>query len=262
MMVFITQLKFSKMKFAISPCPNDTFSFYALINKVIASDFEFVFDDIENLNLSAEKKEYPITKLSFAQFLNVKDHYELLNTGSALGIGTGPVLVGKSENIDKSKPIAVPGLNTTASLLLKYYLGKDVILAPMYFRDVAERVASGEFQAGVLIHEGRFVYESQGLKLLADLGDYWTANSGMPVPLGCICIRKDFIEKKSQVEELIRQSLKIAFDNPEATYPYVASMAQHLEGDVLQKHIYAFVNEYSFDISAMREKLLEELSKC
>ena len=129
------------MKFAISPCPNDTFSFYALIKKVIASDFEFVFDDIENLNLSAEKKEYPITKLSFAQFLNVKDNYELLDAGSALGIGTGPVLVGKSENIDKSKPIAVPGLNTTASLLLKYYLGKDVILEPMYFRDVAERVA-------------------------------------------------------------------------------------------------------------------------
>ena len=250
------------MKFAISPCPNDTFSFYALIKKIIASDFEFVFDDIENLNLSAEKKDYPITKLSFAQYLNVKDDYELLDAGSALGIGTGPVLVGNVEKIDKSKPIAVPGLNTTASLLLKYYLGKNVILEPMYFRDVAERVASGEFQAGVLIHEGRFVFESQGLKLLADLGDYWTSKSGLAVPLGCICIRRDFLDMKNQVEDLIRQSLKIAFDNPEATYPYVASMAQHLQGDVLQKHIYAFVNEFSFDISQLRAKLLEELAKC
>ena len=250
------------MKFAISPCPNDTFSFYALIKKIIASDFEFVFDDIENLNLSAEKKEYPITKLSFAQYLNVQDDYELLDTGSALGIGTGPVLVGNVDNIDKSKPIAVPGLNTTASLLLKYYLGKDVILEPMYFRDVAERVASGEFQAGVLIHEGRFVFESQGLKLLADLGNHWTEKSGLAVPLGCICVRRDFLEMKNQIEDLIRQSLKFAFDNPEATYPYVASMAQHLQGDVLQKHIYAFVNEFSFDISHLRAKLLEELAKC
>ncbi|MBP3358184.1 MAG: 1,4-dihydroxy-6-naphthoate synthase [Opitutales bacterium] len=250
------------MKFAISPCPNDTFSFYALIKKIIASDFEFVFDDIENLNLSAEKKEYPITKLSFAQYLNVQDDYELLDAGSALGIGTGPVLVGNVDSIDKTKPIAVPGMNTTASLLLKYYLGKDVILEPMYFRDVAERVANGEFQAGVLIHEGRFVFESQGLKLLADLGNHWTEKSGLAVPLGCICVRRDFLEMRNQIEDLIRQSLKIAFDNPEATYPYVASMAQHLQGDVLQKHIYAFVNEFSFDISHLRAKLLEELAKC
>ncbi len=251
------------MKFAITPCPNDTFTYFPLIKKIVESDFEFVFDDIENLNQAASNGEFPITKLSFAQYLNSRDKYELLDAGAALGIGTGPVLVGIDAKLDSSKPIAVPGLNTTAALLLKYYLGGEKsTLVPMYFRAIADSVASGEFRAGVLIHEGRFVYEQQGLKLLADLGAYWTEKSSLPVPLGCICVRKDFISRKAEIEDAIRQSLKISFVNPSATYPYVASMAQYLQADVLEKHIYAFVNDYSFDISQIREKLLSELSKC
>ncbi len=250
------------MKFAITPCPNDTFSYFHLIKKTVESNFEFVFSDIEELNLAATRKEYPITKLSFAQYLNSRDDYELLDAGAALGVGTGPVLVGLDDSLDKSKPIAVPGLNTTAALLLKYCVGRDVILAPMYFRAVADSIASGAYRAGVLIHEGRFVYESQGLKLLLDLGATWSEKSSLPVPLGCICVRRDFVGLKEMIEDKIRQSLKLAFDNPEATYPYVASNAQYLEPDVLKKHIYAFVNEYSFDIAPIRQKLLAELSKC
>ncbi|MBQ6534012.1 MAG: 1,4-dihydroxy-6-naphthoate synthase [Opitutales bacterium] len=250
------------MKFAITPCPNDTFTYYALAKKLVESDFEFVFDDIENLNLAAARREHPITKLSFAQYLLSRADYELLDAGAALGVGTGPVLVSRGGGFDPSLPVAVPGLNTTAALLLKYRYGKNLKLAPMHFRSIAEAVARGEFAAGVLIHEGRFVYASMGLELAEDLGAYWSAKTSLPVPLGCICIRRDFAEKKARAEGLIRDSLKFAFANPEAAYPYVESHAQYLERDVLEKHIYAFVNEYSFDISPMREKLLEELEKC
>ena len=250
------------MKFAITPCPNDTFTYYALIKGLVKSDFDFVFDDIENLNLASSRKEFPITKMSFAQYLNCDGDYELLDAGAALGVGTGPVLVGKSELLSPDLPIAVPGINTTAALLLKYRFGKNVKMRPMHFRAIADAVANGECNAGVLIHEGRFVYESLGLKLISDLGAHWSSATSLPVPLGCICVRRDLAGLKPSIDALIRESLKVAFGDAAATYPYVKSMAQYLDGDVLKSHIYAFVNDYSFDISSIRKKLLEELAKC
>lgn len=141
------------MKFAITPCPNDTFTYFGLIDGAVESDFEFVFDDIENLNLAAENGTHPITKMSFAQYAKCADKYELLDAGAALGMGTGPVLVGRGE-IDADCVFAVPGVNTTAALLLKHKFGKNVKMRPMHFRKIADAVAAGEFRAGVLIHEG------------------------------------------------------------------------------------------------------------
>ena len=251
------------MKFAITPCPNDTFSYFAMINGKVKSDIDFVFDDIEGLNLSAKTGEYEITKLSFAAYLDNCDKYEILDVGAALGIGTGPVLVGKKGvAFDLKKPIAVPGLNTTATLLLKFFCMSQLDLRPMYFRDIADTIVSGEIDYGVLIHEGRFVYEQQGLDLLEDLGEFWTKSTSLPVPLGCICIRRDLISKKTQLESIIRDSIKYAFDNAKQTLPYVKSMAQYLQDDVLKNHIYAFVNEYSLDISTIKKSLLENLEKC
>ncbi len=251
------------MKFAITPCPNDTFSYFAMIKGEVSSSIDFVFDDIEGLNLSAEKGVYEITKMSFAAYLENSDKYALLDAGAALGIGTGPVLVGKKGiPFDVNKPIAVPGINTTASLLLNFFCMTNLDLRPMFFRNVAETVANSDIDYGVLIHEGRFVYEQQGLQLLEDLGEFWTKTTSLPVPLGCICIRRDLLSKKQDVENLIRRSIRWAFGNPEKTIPYVKSMAQYLQDDVLQKHIYAFVNDYSLDISSIKNKLLENLQKC
>ncbi len=252
------------MKFAITPCPNDTFSYFAMIDGKVKSDIEFVFDDIEGLNLSAQKGEYEITKMSFASYLENSDKYELLDAGAALGVDTGPVLVGKNGvKFDVSKPIAVPGLNTTATLLLRFFCAvKNLDLRPMYFRDVADCVAKTDIDYGVLIHEGRFVYESQGLTLLEDLGAFWTLSTSLPVPLGCICIRKDFLSEKKNVETKISESINWAFANEQQTLPYVKSMAQYLQDDVLHKHIYAFVNDYSLSIESIKQKLLENLQKC
>lgn len=251
------------MKFAITPCPNDTFSYYFLISGKIESDIEFVFDDIEGLNISAREGKYEITKMSFAAYLENSDKYELLDAGAALGVGTGPVFVGSCA-LDKNSPIAVPGMNTTAALLLKYFMGAGVQkrMRAMYFRDILQSVKDGAYKYGVLIHEGRFVYENMGLKLIEDLGKYWTDKTSLPVPLGCICIRRDCLRLKDSVEALIRKSINAAFDSPESALPYVKSKAQYLAEDVLQKHIWAFVNKYSLDISPIRRQLLTNLEKC
>lgn len=246
------------MKFAITPCPNDTFSFFYLIEKD-KSKFEFETHDIETLNEFAFEGKYEITKLSFPAYLANSDKYELLDAGAALGIGTGPVFVA-AENSDL-KRVAVPGLNTTAALLYKFYAGKDAEIFPLLYSEILPAFAENKIDAGVLIHEGRFVYKNYGLKLVQDLGDFWTSKTGLPVPLGCICIRRDVLEQKSQVEELMRKSIRYAFDNFDETLPLVKSRARHLEDDVLKKHIYAFVNEYSYDISAIKSKLVSNLQK-
>lgn len=244
------------MKFAITPCPNDTFSYYYLIEQNKGA-FEFETHDIETLNEFAFEGKYPVTKLSFPAFLANRDKYELLDAGAALGIGTGPVFVARKNT--SYKRVAVPGLNTTAALLYKFYAGKDAEIFPLLYSDILPAFAENRIDAGVLIHEGRFVFKDYGLELKQDLGEFWTNKTGLPVPLGCICIRKDVLDKKDYVQELMRQSIRYGFDHFEDTIPLVKSRARHLQDDVLRKHIYAFVNEYSYDISPIKAELLVHL---
>ncbi|PWM28534.1 MAG: 1,4-dihydroxy-6-naphthoate synthase [Verrucomicrobia bacterium] len=251
------------MKFAITPCPNDTFSYRALIEGEIKSGLSFVFEDIETLNLKAERGEYPVTKLSFAAYLKLRDKYELLDAGAAMGMAAGPVLVGRAGMpFDASRRVIVPGLNTTAALLVKFYAGGQLDLRPMMFRGITGAILAGEADFGVLIHEGRFVFRSQGLELVEDLGAHWTRKTGLPVPLGCICVRRDFAARKAELEEKIRESIAAAFADPDKTFPFVKMHAQYLEDSVLKKHVYAFVNEYSKSIAGIREKVISCLEKC
>ena len=246
------------MKFAITPCPNDTFAFFALISKIGKNlDFEFVRHDIETLNEFAFEAKYPITKLSFPAYLANRDKYELLDAGAALGIGTGPVFVARRGW--SGGRVAVPGLNTTAALLYRFYAGKDAEIFPMLFSDILPAFSRNEIDAGVLIHEGRFVYKDYGLELVEDLGEYWTKKTGLPVPLGCICIRKDFASLKGAIEDEIRKSVKYSFGHFDETLPLVRHYAQHLQEDVLHSHIVAFVNEFTYDISKIKDSLISNL---
>lgn len=260
------------MKFGISPCPNDTFSYRALIEGRIDNPLglQFEFEDIETLNIKAESGEFEVSKLSFPAYLKNADKYELLDVGAALGMGTGPVLVGRKDcgEIEKNSRIAIPGANTTAALLLKFFAKNrfgsfaDLDLQALHFREILDELSAKKFDFGVLIHEGRFVFEKNGLCLSADLGEFWTNKTSLPVPLGCICVRKDLSKLRPSLEENIRESLKYAFANIEDSYPFVAKYARYLEPEILKKHIFAFVNDWSFDISPIREKLLENLGKC
>ena len=252
-------------RLAYSSCPNDTFIFKAIARQLIdlnGYSFDIVLEDVETLNQNAGKGAYDITKLSFAAFGSLMDKYALLRTGSALGIGCGPLIIslsGRSIN-DKSKPvIAVPGLGTTAYHLFKFYMddlftgmGTDII--PMPFEKIMPAVIEKKADSGVIIHEGRFVYESMGFELKADLGFWWENKTSLPIPLGCIAVKRDIDPAAAcDIQELIRQSIDHAFSNPAMAYDYIKTHAQELDEDVIQQHIGLYVNDFSKNIGKKGE---------
>ena len=250
---------------AYSSCPNDTFIFKAIARALIdlhGYTFDIVLEDVETLNQNAAKGAYDITKLSFAAFGNLADKYALLRTGSALGVGCGPLIVslpGRSID-DKSKPIiAVPGLGTTAYHLFRFYMddlfaGMDTKIIPMPFEKIMPAVIAKKADFGVIIHEGRFVYQTMGLELKADLGQWWENQTSLPIPLGCIAIKRDINPAIAwDIQQLIRQSIDHAFSNPDMAYDYIQTYAQELDEDVIQQHIELYVNNFSKDIGKQGE---------
>ncbi|CCK82085.1 menaquinone biosynthesis family protein [Desulfobacula toluolica] len=245
---------------AYSSCPNDTFIFKAIAGQLIDLQgyaFDIVLEDVETLNQNAAKGAYDITKLSFAAFGSLMDKYALLRTGSALGMGCGPLIIsnpGRSLD-DKARPvIAVPGLGTTAYHLFKFYMddlfkGQDMQVMPMPFEKVMPAVMENKADFGVIIHEGRFVYQTMGLELKADLGQWWEDKTSLPIPLGCIAVKRDIDPKVvCTIQQLIRQSIDHAFLNPAMAYDYIQTHAQELDEDVIQQHIELYVNDFSKDI--------------
>ncbi len=245
---------------AYSSCPNDTFIFKAIARQLIdlkGYSFNIVLEDVETLNQNAGKGAYDITKLSFAAFGNLMDKYALLRTGSALGIGCGPLIIslaGRSID-DKRKPvIAVPGLGTTAYHLFEFYMddlfaGMDTDIIPMPFEKIMPAVIKKNADFGVIIHEGRFVYQTMGLELKADLGQWWEEKTSLPIPLGCIAIKRDINPAIAcDIEKLIRQSIDHAFLHPDIACDYIRDYAQELNEDVIQQHIKLYVNNFSRDI--------------
>ncbi|MCD4721862.1 MAG: 1,4-dihydroxy-6-naphthoate synthase [Desulfobacula sp.] len=245
---------------AYSSCPNDTFIFKAIARQLIdlkEYSFNIVLKDVETLNQNAGKGAYDITKLSFAAFGSLMDKYVLLRTGSALGMGCGPLIIslaGRSID-DKNKPvIAVPGLGTTAYHLFKFYMddlfaGMDTDIIPMPFEKVMPTVIEKKADYGVIIHEGRFVYQTMGLELKADLGQWWEEKTSLPIPLGCIAIKRNIDPAIAcDIENLIRQSINHAFSHPDMACDYIRDYAQEMDEDVIQQHIKLYVNNFSKDI--------------
>ena len=238
-----------------SPCPNDTFMFDALVNEKIDTNgfsFDVKLSDIEKLNQQAIKGELDITKISFGVYLRIKDTYELLTAGSALGIGVGPLLISKKEfsNPQKEiKTVAIPGKNTTAYFLFKMFYPELNDIREIIFSDIERAVLEGEVDAGVIIHENRFTYQLKGLKKVSDLGELWENKTGQPIPLGGIAIKRNLDDAiKRNVNALIRKSVEFAFANPEESSEYVAKHAQEMSEEVRKKHIQLYVNNFSIDI--------------
>ncbi|MCK5541664.1 MAG: 1,4-dihydroxy-6-naphthoate synthase [Desulfobacterales bacterium] len=256
-----------KLSIAYSSCPNDTFIFNGLAHNLIDTQglkFIVTLADVETLNQRALNTSYDITKLSFAAFGSVRDKYRLLKVGAALGRGCGPLIIGcagrKLYSTNKLV-IAVPGIGTTAYHLLKLYLidlekelGKEIRpqITPMPFEKIMPHVLEGKSDFGVIIHEGRFVYQKMGFDLICDLGKWWEGKTLLPIPLGCIAVKKEIgIELSNKIEKLIKKSIKHARNNPGASYEYVKKNAQELDDDVIDQHIGLYVNEFT-------EKLGEE----
>lgn len=236
-----------------SPCPNDTYIFYALTHGLLTQfDLQLAapqLEDVETLNSWAVEKKLDITKLSFHALGHVLDEYCVLSAGSALGRGCGPLLVVKPgfdpASLDIAD-IAIPGKLTTAALLFRMYSPGSSNLVEMRFDAIMKAVADGEVDAGVIIHESRFTYAEHGLSCLQDLGAWWEETSGHPIPLGCIAARRSLgKERIKEIDKAVHESIVWADEHPGECLPYIQQYAQEMDQQVMQNHIGLYVNDYS-----------------
>lgn len=253
------------LRFGFSPCPNDTFAFHALVHGLVEAPFrvEPVLLDIEELNRRAHTGELELTKLSFGALAGVGDRYRLLGAGAALGFGCGPLVVAR-EPIDLSRaaagPIAVPGLQTTAFLLLRRFAPPAGEVVELRYDRILGAVERGEVKAGLIIHESRFTYAEHGLVRVCDLGELWEEQTGLPVPLAGICARSDLdTATRAAAERAIRASVEYALGHPEASRDYVRVNAQELSEAVRRAHIELYVNDSSVDLGETGMQAIESL---
>ena len=259
------------LNMGISPCPNDTFIFHAMIENAIDTR-PFAFKpsllDVQELNRLAFEKRFDITKLSFYAWLKLRDAYEILDSGSALGRGCGPLLVARSNALDlTAAKVAIPGELTTAFLLLRLWNPDIKNVESTRFDAILNGVQTGRFDAGLVIHEGRFVYEDYDCVKIIDLGDWWERETQMPIPLGCIALKKEkpVLSYKDQVEEILAKSIGYAFENPEASREFVKTHAREMDENVMARHIDLYVNEFTLTLGdSGREAIrrLEEMAAC
>jgi 1,4-dihydroxy-6-naphthoate synthase len=243
-----------KLTFGFTPCPNDAFAFHALVHGLVPAPFEVepALLDIEELNRRAARAELQLTKLSFGAAAAAGDRYRLLRSGAALGRGVGPLVVaGGPGSLEEAaaERIAVPGRETTAFLLLRLAAPGLGDVVELRYDRILDAVVAGEVDAGLIIHESRFTYAKHGLVSVADLGEWWEGETGLPVPLAGIFARSDLEpELVEAAEAAIRASVEYAFANPEASRDYVRSLAHELSDEVCAAHIALYVNEHSVDI--------------
>ncbi|CAN5740942.1 1,4-dihydroxy-6-naphthoate synthase [soil metagenome] len=248
-----------------SPCPNDTFIFDALVNSKIDAEgliFEPVLEDVQTLNSWALDGKLAITKLSYGVLPLVLENYVLLNSGSALGRGVGPLLITNKEqgmlNVEEN-PIAIPGKNTTAHLLfsLAYPKAKNKIF--LRYDEIENFVLEGK-GLGVIIHENRFTYQQKGLIKITDLGDYWEKQTGNPIPLGGIVANRKINRAiQQQVDRLIKKSIQYAFNNYPELNNYIRSHSQEMSEDVMRKHIDLYVNDYSLELGEAGKNAVKKI---
>lgn len=243
------------MTLGFSPCPNDTFIFHALAHGLIGGPkvhWDIYMEDVESLNEKAMTDSYDVTKLSIHAFGYLSDQYQLLDAGSALGFGAGPLLITSAKNAQRpvsEMSIAIPGKFTTAHFLFQMAYPEAKRKSFVVFSSIEEAIMTGQVDAGVIIHENRFTYAKKGLEKIVDLGEMWERKTGMPIPLGGIAIRRSLAtDVKKQINQMIGESVRHAFANRETAMPFICHHAQEMEKDVIQQHINLYVNDYSIDL--------------
>jgi len=254
-----------KIKLGISPCPNDTFMFYHLINSN-QFNLNLTIVDVEELNHKVLNHELDISKVSIYTAMQVMDHYNLLDSGAALGENCGPLLVAKEKNVKKMKDakIAIPGRYTTANLLFSLYTKNEGRKVFMPFSQIMPAVEEGLVDFGVIIHEGRFTYKNYGLAEVADLGKWWENLSKMPIPLGGIVSRRELPTKfVKEFTKALHDSISRALSEKEyqnsPIYSYVREHAQEMGMDVIKKHIDLYVNDYSLSLGEDGRRAVDKL---
>ncbi|MBI4486789.1 MAG: 1,4-dihydroxy-6-naphthoate synthase [Acidobacteria bacterium] len=248
-----------KLSLGFSPCPNDCFMFDAIVNRRIdleGLEFSLLLADVEALNQASLAGDTDVTKLSYHAYAHCAGTYVLLDAGSALGRNCGPLLISKraipqGEVASGALRIATPGRFTTAQFLLGLAFPNARNTTPLVFSAIEAALLNEEFDAGLIIHENRFTYEAKGLKKIIDLGEFWERETGAPIPLGGIAIRRSLPDEvKHRVNRVLRRSVEYAFGNRAASLPFVREHAQEMSEEVMYRHIDLYVNDYSRDLGA------------
>lgn len=270
-----------KLSLGFSPCPNDTFIFDALIHQKIDTEgltFDVSFDDVETLNQKAFKNDLDITKLSYHAYAYLCDTYVLLDSGSALGFGVGPLLICDKEEYSylsnapagytdlrtqiANLKVGIPGKYTTANFLFSLAFPEAGNKIEMKFSDIENALLNQRIDMGLIIHENRFTYQDKGLIKVMDLGEYWEKLTSCPIPLGGIMIRRDLPEEiKQKVNRVIKRSVNFAIKNPLSGLDFIRSHAQEMSNEVMYKHIELYVNKFSVELGQEGRKAVEVFFK-
>lgn len=254
-----------QLSLGFSPCPNDTYIFYGLVNGLLDPDVpQFAapsLEDVETLNQWSLGARLDVTKLSFHAAAHVLDEYCILQSGSALGRGCGPLLVAARDmDMDELSEcrIGIPGVYTTAALMFRMFLPAAVNLVEMRFEQIMPALVDGSIDAGVIIHESRFTYPRFGLFCIQDLGQWWEKISGLPIPLGCIAARRTLgRDTLAAIDQSVRKSLEYARLHPAHCMDYIHRYAQETEDEVVMSHIDLYVNDYSLDLGKEGREAVE-----
>jgi 1,4-dihydroxy-6-naphthoate synthase len=239
------------LRLGISPCPNDVYIFSGiLLGRVSTGElrFDVDYEDVETLNTAAQQGAYDVVKISYANYIRCQQHYALMDTGGALGYGCGPLLLANGERLQADREVLIPGAFTTANFLLDFYLQHPVPKRALSFEKLYAYLCEHEGAQGVVIHEKRFTYEQDGLTKIADLGEHWEQETGMPIPLGAIALHRDLINIQPAIETHIRQSLAWAQENDAEAFALCQQYAQDLTPEVIRAHIALYVNDFSRDV--------------
>jgi 1,4-dihydroxy-6-naphthoate synthase len=242
--------------------------FDAIVNRRIdleGLDFDVRLADVEALNKAAFAGSVDVTKLSYHAYAYCAENYVLLDAGSALGRNCGPLLISKraispDEVASGSVRIAIPGRYTTANFLLGLAFPKAQNKTELVFSEIESALLKDRFDAGLIIHENRFTYAAKGLKKIADLGEFWESETGAPIPLGAIVVKRSLPDDvKRTVNRLVRKSVEYAFAHREASLPFVREHAQEMSEEVMYKHIDLYVNGFSVDLGPEGRRAVEML---
>ncbi len=251
------------IRIAISPCPNDIFIFSGLLLRKIKLEsfqFEFSFLDIQTLNQEFLKNSFDFIKVSAIQ-LNKNKNYQMLRNGGAMGYGCGPLLLSQIHTqIKKELPVLLPGRETTAHALFNFYnQNKDIQKEFLSFDRVYQKLKTQKNSQGVIIHESRFTYQEDFLNCISDLGEYWERQTGLPIPLGILMLKKCY--DKILFEQAIQQSIEWAENHFEESLNLCLKYSQEISKEVCLSHIKLYVNTFSKNVGTQGMEALDFLLK-
>jgi 1,4-dihydroxy-6-naphthoate synthase len=255
-----------KLTLGLSPCPNDTFIFDALVNGALDTgglELEVFHEDVQTLNEWALAGRLDVSKISYGVLPRVAGEYGLVEAGGALGRGVGPLLVARPGlgAFDASRmTVAIPGEQTTAHLLFSLAYPGAAGKRFLVFSEIEAAVARGQVDAGVIIHESRFTYRKKGLVKLLDLGEQWEQRTGAPIPLGGIVVRRALGPAvAARLDALVRESLARSRARWPALSAYVRRHAQELDEAVMRQHVELYVNDFSVALGEAGRKAVQVL---